>query len=105
MEAVFLVVTIAAKEHQDVAIIDIQGAFMQTSLRDERIHIKFERRIAEMLSIIKPRLYRQHIVVENGKPMLYAELRKVFYGMFQTSLKFWEQNIEYLVGLGFENNP
>lgn len=105
IEAVFILVTIAAKERRNVITVDIPGAFMQTDLEGEKIHIKFEGRMAELLATIDPSLYREHVIMENGKSVLYAELRKVLYGMLQASLKFWEQILDDLIGLGFTVNP
>lgn len=96
---------ISAKEKRDVATMDIPGTFLQANLGDERVHIKFEGRMAELLAMIEPQLYRQYVVVEKGKPVLYAELKQALYGMLQASLKFWEQILEDLIGLGFEVNP
>lgn len=104
-EAVFLVITIAAKEKRDVAVMDIPGAFLQTDLEEEKVYIKFQGRMAEMLALIDPSLYRHHITVEKDRPVLYAELKKALYGMLQSALRFWEQVSTDLVGLGFEINP
>lgn len=105
IEAVFLIICIAAKEERDVASVDMPGAFMQTSLKGEKIHIKFEGRMAELLSMIDPKLYRKHIIIEKGKPVLYAELCKALYGMLQAARMFWKQISGDLVGLGYEINP
>lgn len=104
-EAVFLIITIAAKEHRDVATVDIPGAFMQTELSGEQVVIKIEGRMVELLAMIDPKLYRKYIMVEKGRPVLYAELCKVLYGMLQAALKFWEQISSDLISLGYEINP
>lgn len=104
-EAVFLIITIGAKERRDVATVDIPGAFMQTDLDGEKVLIKFQGKMAEMLAMIEPNLYRQHIMIEKGRPVLYAELKKVLYGMLQAALKFWQQITSDLVSLGYSINP
>lgn len=104
-EAVFIIIVIAAKEERDVATMDIPGAFLQTDLDGETIIVKFEGRMAEVLAMIDPSLYRQHVMVEKGKPVLYAELRKVLYGMLQAALRFWQQVTQDLVSLGYTINP
>lgn len=105
-EAVFLLLTIAAKEGRDVMTMDIPGAFLQTDLDEgERIHVRFEGRMAELLTMINPKLYKPNIVVERGKPVLYAELKRALYGMLQSALRFWEQVLEDLTELGFTVNP
>ena len=104
-EAVFLVLTIAAKEVRDVMVMDIPGAFLQTELKDECVHVRFTGRMAELLVMIDPKLYRPHIITEKSKPVLYAELKRALYGMLQSALRFWEQVLEDLTKLGFEVNP
>lgn len=104
-EAVFLIIMVAAKEERDVAIVDIPGAFLHTKLEGETVIVRFDGRMAEILAVIDPKLYLPHITMENGKPVLYGELKKVLYGMLQAALKFWEQISEDLVGLGYEINP
>lgn len=75
-EAIFLVVTIAAKEIRDVAVMNIPGAFLQTELEEGNIFVKFQGKIAEMLALIDPAIYRRHITMQKRKPVLYAELKK-----------------------------
>lgn len=104
-EAVLIIVTIAAKENRDVASMDIPGAFMHIKMDGERVLVRFEGRMAELLAMIDPGLYRKHIIIERGKSVLYAELQKVLYGMLQASLKFWRQVTTDLVGLGYVINP
>lgn len=104
-EAIFLVITIAAKERRDVAVMDIPGAFLQTELEEGNIFVKFQGKMAEMLALIDPALYRRHITMEKGKPVLYAELKKALYGMLQSALRFWQQVSNDLVSLGFSINP
>lgn len=60
--------------------------------------------MAEMLAMIDPKLYRQHIIMENGKPVLYAELKKALYGMLQSALKFWQQISSDLISIGYVIN-
>lgn len=84
---------------------DIPGAFLQTSLKGERVHVRFEGRMTELLAMIDPQLYRPYIVIEDGKPVLYAELQRALYGMMQSSLRFWEQVLNDIATLGFKVNP
>ncbi|MEM9592233.1 MAG: reverse transcriptase domain-containing protein, partial [Pseudomonadota bacterium] len=105
-EAVFLLLTIAAKERRDVMVIDIPGAFLQTNLDpSEQVLIRFDGRMAELLALIDPQVYRPSIVTEGGKPVIYAQLKKALYGMLQSALRFWEQVLDDITGLGFEVNP
>lgn len=55
--------------------------------------------------MIDPALYRHHIIIEKGKPVLYAQLKKALYGMLQSALRFWEQVSRDLVNMGYQINP
>lgn len=103
-EALFLVIIIAAREQRDIASVDVPGAFLQTYLKGEQMYIKFEGRMAELLAMIDPKLYRKHIIVENGKPIMYAVLRKALYGMLQSALQFWQQISTDLIENGYVIN-
>lgn len=105
-EAVFLLLTIAAKEGREVMVIDIPGAFLQTDLDpSEQVLIRLDGRMAELLALIDPQIYRPNIVTEGGKPVIYAQLKKALYGMIQSALRFWEQVLTDITKLGFEVNP
>jgi hypothetical protein len=66
---------IDAMERRDIATVDIPGAFMQADM-DETVHVKLEGKMAELLVMIDPKLYRKHVRIEMGEHILYVELRK-----------------------------
>lgn len=49
----------------------IPGAFLKADLNGKVEHIKFEGRIAELLAMIDPKIYRPNIMVENDKYVSY----------------------------------
>ena len=49
--------------------------------------------------------YKAYTVVERGKPVVYARLKKALYGMVQASYLFWVNLSRELERLGFEVNP
>lgn len=103
VKAVFLIVTIAAKKGCYSASVDIPCTFLQTNIHGETILVRFEGRMAEVLAMIDPNLYRPHIVVK--KPVLYMEMQRALYGIMQTAVKFWDQMVAELHSLGHELNP
>ena len=56
---------IDAKERQDVATVEIPGAFMQADI-DEVVHMKFKGTMAELLVKLDPNKYEKFIELENG---------------------------------------
>jgi hypothetical protein len=67
IESVLLTCAIDALEHRDVATVDIPGAFMQADM-DEVVHMKLEGQMAELLVQLDPKLYRNYLHHNNGKP-------------------------------------
>ena len=102
-ESVLLSCVIDAKERRDVATVDIPGAFMQGD-QDETVHMRLEGTLAELLTKCDPKLYRQYVVTENNKPVLYVELIKALYGTLCAALIFWRKLTSKLVEWGFVIN-
>ena len=103
-ESVLLSCVIDAKERRDVATVDIPGTFMQGD-QDETVHMRLEGTLAELLTKCDPKLYRQYVVTENNKPVLYVELIKALYGTLRAALIFWRKLTSKLVEWGFAINP
>jgi hypothetical protein len=74
-QSVFLTSVIDAMERRNVMTIDVPGAFMHSDM-DELIHIKLEGPMAELLTKVNPAKYRPYLVMENGKQVIYVELKK-----------------------------
>ena len=96
IEAVMISAVIEASEGRDVATVDIPGAFMHADI-DEAVHVKFEGAIEDMLVKLDPKLYRKYVKDENGKTVLYVELRKALYGTLKAALLFWKLLSKQLV--------
>ena len=60
---------IDAIEKQDIATVDILGAFMQTDM-DEMVHMRLEGTMAGLLATLGPKMYCKYIQVENEKGAL-----------------------------------
>ena len=98
-EALFLTLTIDAKEGRDVAMCDIPGAFIQTDMPkgSDKIHIKLEGAMVELIAKINPQLYRKYVILSRkGNPVLYGEACKSIYGTLNTSLLFYKKLVNIL---------
>ena len=104
IKAVMLSCIIVAKEHRDVATVDLPGVFMQADV-DEVVHMRMEGKMAELLVRINPQLYRKYIVIEGNKNVLYVELRKALYGTLKAALLLWRLLTARLVVWDFKPNP
>eukprot|EP00957_Ditylum_brightwellii_P001556 121820-Ditylum_brightwellii.AAC.1 len=104
VESLMLSCIIDAMEERAVATCDIPGAFMQADM-DELIHMKVEGTMAELLVKIDPSMYRKHVRMENGKSVLYVELKKALYGTLQAAYLFWKNLTATLEEWVFVINP
>jgi Reverse transcriptase (RNA-dependent DNA polymerase) len=104
LEALILTCIIEAREERDVGTCNVPGAFTQCDM-DELVHVRFVGKMAEMLEQLNPKLYRKHVLMENGKKVLYAKLKKALYGTLRAALFFWMNLSETLELMGFQINP
>ena len=80
-----------AKERRDIlATVDLPGAFMHADM-DDTVPIELVDKMAELLVMADPKLYRKFVTIENGKPVLYAKLPMALYGTLKAALcLFWK---------------
>ncbi len=104
LELVFLTSTIDAKENREVVTIDIPGAFLHAD-NEDYVTMKMVGTLAELMVKTNPKMYRQYIVLEKGRSVLYLQLQKALYGMMKSVLLFYRKLVSELKELGFEINP
>ncbi len=74
LEYVFITSFIDAKERRKVVTIDIPGEFLHTN-NDDLLIMKMVGMLAEELIVkTNPRLYKQYVVLEKGRSLLYLQL-------------------------------
>jgi hypothetical protein len=104
LESVFLTSMIDAKENREVVTIDIPGAFLHADNEDYVI-MKMVGTLAELMVKTNPKMYRQYVVLEKGRSVLYLRLQKALYGMMKSALLFYRKLVSELKVMGFETNP
>jgi hypothetical protein len=87
-----------------VATVYIPGAFLQADM-DDTVYMRFDGKMAELMSHIDPKLYRKFILNEHKKPVLYIKLRKAIYGTLRAALLFWTKLTQIIREMGFTINP
>jgi hypothetical protein len=75
------------------------------SLISELHQIGYQGTLAELMVKTNPRLYRQYVVLEKGRSVLYLRLQKALYGMMKSALLFYKKLVGELQDVGFEINP
>ena len=75
-------------EGQEVATVDVPGAFMQSDMEGPDTHMKLERKMVDILARIDSKLYEKYIVKEGNKSVMYVKLKKALYGTIQAAMLF-----------------
>jgi hypothetical protein len=78
--------TIEALDNQEVAVIDLPGAFLHAEC-DDHVLMSFQGRLAELMVMAAPETYRKYVTTgPKGEPMLFVRLQKAL----RLSLKNWD---------------
>jgi len=115
IESVLLTGVIDAHEGRDVLTADVPNAFIQTPLPkaqiegtdgEERIFMKIQGRLVDLMMELDPELYGPHIVYENGQRVVYVQVLRAIYGMLISAVLWYEKfRGELEADLGFKFNP
>ena len=103
-EAIFTTSVIDAKEKQEVAIVDLPGAFLHTE-NDQDVIMFMKGRLAELMTLIAPKTYRKHVTVEKGEKVFYVKVQKALYGMLKSVHVFYNKLRKDLKSARFKINP
>jgi len=107
-ESTMITAIIEAKENRDVATCDIPNAFIQTEVekQDKDGHctiMKIRGPLVEILCEMDPN-YRQFVVNENNRQVLYVHIIKALYGLMISAMLFYNKMKTDLIKNGFKLN-
>ncbi|MEL6660658.1 MAG: reverse transcriptase domain-containing protein, partial [Bacteroidota bacterium] len=102
-EALAITTIVDAYEGRDIATCDITGAYLNAHI-DDYVTMKFTGRAVDVLCQLDPS-FKEKIVYEKGRKILYARLNRALYGCVKSALLWYELFSKTLVGLGFKLNP
>ena len=98
-----------AKQNCDVMTLDIPNAFVQTSIpqgdQDEKIIMKIRGILVDILVEISPETYKEYVVYERNKKVLYVRMNKALYGMMIASVLYYKKFRKDIESIGYEVNP
>ncbi|CAJ1943974.1 unnamed protein product, partial [Cylindrotheca closterium] len=94
-EAITTTCVIDAHKGRDIMTLDVPNAFIQTYMPDakegeDRVYMKITGMMVQILIDMAPE-YREYVVLENRKPIIYVRVLRAIYGMLQSSLLFYNQ--------------
>ncbi len=108
LEAVFLMCVFDANKNRDVAIANIQNAFVQTIVEDEKDKalICIRGPLVDVLVSIAPNVYGPYVTVgKKGKKQILVQCLNALYGTMVALLLYYKKFIKSLKSKGFELNP
>lgn len=80
-------------------------AYLQTDIPDDKFALlKLENEFVDIMCEVNPD-YAAHVITENGKKVLYMQIKKALYGMIESALLWYELYVSVLKDMGFEINP
>ena len=88
IDAVLLTSVIDALEARDISVTNIPGVYLTMDI-DEEVHMILKGKLAEMMVLTVPEVYRIYITIsKNDKSTLYVKLIKALYGCLRSALLF-----------------
>ena len=110
LEGLMYTMCIDASEGRDIMSLDVPNAFIQTAMPqpkegEDRVLMRIEGTLAELLVEIDPETYGPFMTEERGRPVLYVVVLKALYGMLIASLLWYKQFRGDLESIGFVFNP
>jgi hypothetical protein len=107
-ESVLLTLIVDADEKQDIAIVDIPNAFIQTRVQDKKdwVIIQIRGVVVEWLTKIAPEVYTQYISADRkGVKMLLVECMNAIYSTMIAGLLYYRKFAASLECKKFIKNP
>jgi hypothetical protein len=108
LEAVILSCIIDAEEGRDVAVVDIQNAFVQTRVENKKdmALIKIRGVLVDILVEIAPDVYKSYVSRDKkGMKHLLVQFQNALYGTMFASLLYYRKFVKSLTDVGFIINP
>ena len=90
-------------DDQDVATTNLPRAFLQTNM-EVMVRVCLYGILSEILLNVDPERYRDKVLIERGKKLIYAVLKCALYGSLISSLIFWREILGKLNSWCFHTN-
>src|SRR5210317_1889419 len=109
LEGICSTCVIDAHEERDVMTVDIPNAFIQTHMPEvengeDRVTMKITGLLVDYMIELDP-TYRDFVVRENGRRVIYVVILRAIYGMLEASLLWYKKLRADLETQGFKFNP
>jgi Endomembrane protein 70 len=95
---------IDAYKERTVGVYNIPGAFLHAKQTD-LTYLKMTDEAVHFIVEISPSNYKDCVITEKGKGVLYLVLKKALYGCVKSALLFWEDLSGKVIKRGYDLNP
>jgi hypothetical protein len=95
---------IDAYKERTVGVYNIPGAFLHAKQTD-LTYLKMTDEAVHFIVEISPSNYKDCVITEKGKGVLYLVLKKALYGCVKSALLFWEDLSGKVIKQGYDLNP
>ena len=107
-ESILCMCIIDAQEGRDVAVINIQNAFIQTCIEDkkDKLFTRLRGDIVDILVSIAPKVCSDHVTKDRrGIKQLVVQCQNAMYDTMVASLLCYRKFVKSLTNVGFKLNP
>ena len=107
-KAVMLTCMINALDNQDIPVINIPNAFVQTVVKDEAHHVVIHIRgpLVDILVSIAPDVYGPYVSTNKaGQKVLLVQCLNAVYGTMVAALLYYKKFVKSLTKQGYKINP
>ena len=92
-------------EERDVVTCDVAGAFLHPDLPPgKRLFLVLRGQMVDIMCDVSPE-YKQHVMIQGGKKILYVRVIRSIYGCIEAALLWYELYKDTLEKEGFKLNP
>jgi hypothetical protein len=104
-EGLITTLVVDAMEERDIAIFDVQGAYLQTKMpQDKNVILVIRDEFVDILCEVNPE-YKKHVRIVNGRKVLYVRILRAIYGCIESAMLWYNLYSSTLEGMGFKLNP
>ena len=107
MVSVLTTLAIGAYEGRDVAIVDVQGAYLHANMpqtEGRTVLLKLKDDFVDSVCSVNEE-FTPHIVYEGKAKVLYMKVLRAIYDCLESAMLWYNLYVTTLKGMGFELNP
>ena len=105
LDAIVTTLVIDTHENRDVAIADVNGAYLHAEMpKGKKVILKLKGVFVDIMCNVNPE-YKENVIYEGKNKILYVRVLRALYGCLESALLWYELYSSTLVEMGFALNP